>query len=363
MSGFYPWLIEKVLFPLRERLGHRDTVRVFREMEDRQWWSRESLHDDQLARLRLFLGDVGAHVPYYRTLFAQTGFDPASVRSMSTFQRLPFFTADDWRANVDALRIEGNSRLMRAEKSAPNGEPLPFFVGAGRESHDIAAQWRALRWWDVKAGDTAFALWGPPLDACAPELLSGALGLLRARSFLAFELSDKQAERLVARLRKTRPKLLWGNPSALCYIGTFAEKLGVSLNDLGIHLALVVGERLRAQQRKTLSRLFGCPVAWGYGGVENGFAAFQCPSGSLHVGADVLIEIVDADGQPLPLGQQGEIVLTHLASRDFPFIRYRTGDIGTLDWDTCPCGRGLPSLKIAEEGENEPAPSADGNGG
>ncbi|MEQ1530355.1 MAG: phenylacetate--CoA ligase family protein, partial [Methylococcales bacterium] len=47
----------------------------------------------------------------------------------------------------------------------------------------------------------------------------------------------------------------------------------------------------------------------------------------------------------LPVGESGEIVVTHLATRDFPFIRYRTGDIGVLSDDQCSCGRGLPLLK------------------
>ena len=73
--------------------------------------------------------------------------------------------------------------------------------------------------------------------------------------------------------------------------------------------------------------------------------------GGLHIAAEnVAVEIVDEDGKPLPSGKMGEIVLTNTTSRDFPFIRYRTGDIGALDWDTCPCGRGLPLLKLAESG-------------
>ena len=44
-------------------------------------------------------------------------------------------------------------------------------------------------------------------------------------------------------------------------------------------------------------------------------------------------------------GEAGEIVITHLATSDFPFIRYRTGDVAALDDRRCPCGRGLPLLK------------------
>ena len=66
----------------------------------------------------------------------------------------------------------------------------------------------------------------------------------------------------------------------------------------------------------------------------------------MHISAeDVVVEIVDASGAVLAPGHSGEIVVTHLATRDFPFIRYRTGDMGILDDRACPCGRGLPMLR------------------
>jgi phenylacetate-CoA ligase len=44
-------------------------------------------------------------------------------------------------------------------------------------------------------------------------------------------------------------------------------------------------------------------------------------------------------------GASGEIVVTHLATRDYPFIRYRTGDVGALGTQPCACGRGLPLIR------------------
>ena len=66
----------------------------------------------------------------------------------------------------------------------------------------------------------------------------------------------------------------------------------------------------------------------------------------MHITAeDIIVEILDNQGIPVPKGESGEIVITHLASGDFPFIRYQTGDIGRLDNQLCSCGRGLPLLK------------------
>jgi phenylacetate-CoA ligase len=63
---------------------------------------------------------------------------------------------------------------------------------------------------------------------------------------------------------------------------------------------------------------------------------------------NIIIEIVDEDGSLVPNGTAGEIVVTHLESHDFPFLRYKTGDIGILSDDTCSCGRGLSILKSVE---------------
>jgi phenylacetate-CoA ligase len=90
-------------------------------------------------------------------------------------------------------------------------------------------------------------------------------------------------------------------------------------------------------------------VANGYGGRDAGFIAHQCPAGGMHLThEDIIVEVVDAAGRVLPAGESGEIVVTHLATRDFPFIRYRTGDIGVLDDAPCACGRTLPLLKEIE---------------
>jgi phenylacetate-CoA ligase len=115
---------------------------------------------------------------------------------------------------------------------------------------------------------------------------------------------------------------------------------------VGIKVAFVTSERLYDDQRQQISKVFGCPVANGYGGRDAGFIAHECPHGGMHITAeDIIVEIVDQQGASLPCGTAGEIVVTHLATKDFPFIRYRTGDIGALDSRPCTCGRGLPLLK------------------
>jgi phenylacetate-CoA ligase len=140
--------------------------------------------------------------------------------------------------------------------------------------------------------------------------------------------------------------MLFGYPSALSHIARHAVKRGVRLDDLGVVVAFVTSERLYDEQREIIARTFGCRVANGYGARDAGFIAHECPAGGMHITAeDVVVEIIGPSGQVLPHGQAGEIVVTHLATGDFPFIRYRTGDIAVLDDRSCACGRGLPLIR------------------
>ena len=170
--------------------------------------------------------------------------------------------------------------------------------------------------------------------------------MLRTRLLPAFEMSEKKLDRFLDEICAMRPKMLFGYPSALSHIARHAEARGRRMDDLGIRVAFVTSERLYDEQRQQISKTFGCRVANGYGGRDAGFIAHECPRGGMHITAeDIIVEIVDHQGVPLPCGEAGEIVVTHLATAAFPFIRYRTGDIGVLDSKPCICGRGLPLLK------------------
>src|SRR5262249_61095657 len=115
------------------------------------------------------------------------------------------------------------------------------------------------------------------------------------------------------------------------HIATRAARTGKRLDDLGVRVAFVTSEMLYDDQRGAIAQAFACPVANGYGARDAGFIAHECPSGGMHISAeDIVVEIVDANGTQLLPGQSGEVVVTHLATGDFPFIRYRTGDIASL---------------------------------
>lgn len=346
-NSLYTRFISAGVFPIQEWFKRHGTVAARRSLETSQWWSPQQIAQWQLDRLRHLLLQAGEHVPYYRRIFGERGFDPRAVGSVADLQALPLLDKALIREHADALRHARAVGLSRLNTGGSSGEPLTFWIGRERVSHDVAAKWRATRWWGVDIGDPEIVAWGSPIELGAQDRLRlWRDRLMRTELIPAFSMTEDRLDGFIRRIRARRPRMLFGYPSVLGHIARHAAASGQRMDDLGIRVAFVTSERLYEDQRRAIEQTFGCPVANGYGGRDAGFIAHECPRGSMHITAeDIVVEILGADGRPVPVGQAGEIVVTHLATRDFPFIRYRTGDVGVLSHEACACGRGLPVLK------------------
>ena len=282
----YTRLISRLIFPLQERLKRHSTVAVRRQLEASQWWTPEQIQKLQLQRLRLLLVEAGSAVPYYRELFQRLGFDPRSVTCLQDLQALPLLDKSTIRAHTDAMKHPHARGLARFNTGGSSGEPLIFFIGNERVSHDVAAKWRATRWWGVDIGDPEIVVWGSPIELGSQDRIRVWRDrLLRTELLPAFEMTEVKLDGFLAAIRRRRPRMLFGYPSALSHIARHAEARGQRMDDLSIQVAFVTSERLYDEQRQVIGRVFGCPVANGYGGRDAGFIAHECPSGGMHLTA------------------------------------------------------------------------------
>ena len=78
--------------------------------------------------------------------------------------------------------------------------------------------------------------------------------------------------------------MLFGYPSALSLIAE-SESKGMCLADCGLRVVFCTSERLY-DHRNLIQRVFGCPVANGYGARDAGFIAHECPHGGMHISAE-----------------------------------------------------------------------------
>jgi phenylacetate-CoA ligase len=149
---------------------------------------------------------------------------------------------------------------------------------------------------------------------------------------------------LVAQLNKYAPKLLATYPTSADVLAGEQEagRLKLRLSELWTG-----GESLPPCVKERLELAFGCRVRNEYGASECLSIAWECEHGAMHVHADwVLLEPVDADRQPVPPGTPSHsVLLTNLANRVQPVIRYDLGDSITL-LPPCRCGSSLPAIRV-----------------
>ena len=125
----------------------------------------------------------------------------------------------------------------------------------------------------------------------------------------------------------------------LCCTPSYALVIAQAVRDAGVELQLELGlfggEPFSEAMREQIELELGLRAVACYGLSEMcgpGVAAECHAREGLHVQEDhFLVEVVDPDsGEPLPEGEEGELVFTTLMKEALPLIRYRTGDIGSV---------------------------------
>jgi phenylacetate-coenzyme A ligase PaaK-like adenylate-forming protein len=150
---------------------------------------------------------------------------------------------------------------------------------------------------------------------------------------------------IVSQLNALQPAMLSGYASALGLLAQ--EQLEGRLN---IHPAIVISsaEPLTPEIRAYISEAFGVPPRNNYGCSEGGVMGYECRRGNMHLNADwIIFEPVDAQYNPLPAGSTSDrLLITNLANRIMPIIRYELGDRIAISPKPCGCGITLPMAQL-----------------
>lgn len=166
----------------------------------------------------------------------------------------------------------------------------------------------------------------------------------KRRSFKVFSLQQPLAE-VVGALNAFQPAVLTSYPSVLELL---AEEQVAGRLQLRPVLVELGGESVDDDGRAGIAAALGGALRDAYGSSEFLLMAFDCAQGWLHVNSDwVILEPVEADYSPTPPGEPSHtVLLTNLANRVQPVIRYDLGDSVVARPEPCPCGNPLPAIRV-----------------
>lgn len=285
----------------------------------------------QLAALPAQIAHAKAHSPAYAALLADI--EPAAITSLAALAGLPLTRKSALIAAQQAAPpFGGFAALAPGQAARLFASPGPIYEPQGH-GDDFWRLSRALYAAGVRAGDLVHNAFSYHFTPGGFMLDAGA----RALGCAVFPAGPGQTELQVAALRDLGASTYTGTPSFLKLILEKADQLGVALPRL--NKALVSGEALPASLRAWFAAR-GIAVLQCYATADLGLIAYEtAPDQGMVIDEGVLLEIVrPGSGEPLPAGDIGEVVVTSF-NRDYPLLRFATGDLSALIDTPSPCGR------------------------
>ena len=312
-------------------------------------WNREAetapratMRARQAGRLRATVAWARERVPFYRDALDAAGVKDETV-DLDRLETLPFTVKDHLRQHYPfglfAVPREDLARIHAS--SGTRGKPT--VVGYTRNDLQV--------WREVMARSLAAAGAAPGQliqIAYGYGLFTGGLGFHDGAEHMGLTVvpvSSGNTLRQILLLQDFRPQGLACTPSFALYIGESLREQGGDPRTIGLRYGFFGAEPWTEAMREQLQDLWGCAAVdfYGLSEVIGPGVASECVEArdGLHINEDhFLPEIVDpATGVPLPVGREGELVLTSLTKEALPVIRYRTGDVTRLDPEPCRCGR------------------------
>ncbi|MBS3957214.1 MAG: phenylacetate--CoA ligase [Clostridiales bacterium] len=313
---------------------------------------RASLEALQLRRVRSTVAWVFERVPYYRHALERAGVRPRDIRELADVRTLPFTdkTAlrDTYPFGLFAVPLDQVVRIHSS--SGTTGKPIVV----GYTKGDIAT-------WTELTARVATAAGVVHTDlvqmAFGYGMFTGGFGMhygIERAGATVIPASAGNTERHLMMMADFGTTVLVSTPSYALYIAEVAEKMGIDVPSLPLRLGLFGAEPCSEAVRDEIERRLGVVATDNYGLSEvmgpgvSGECEFRV---GLHIAEDhFLAEVVDpATGEPLPDGEEGELVLTSLTKEAFPVLRFRTHDLTVIDRTPCACGRTSARMRKVRE--------------
>jgi phenylacetate-CoA ligase len=388
----YSFFLERLALPALGRFTPSRYWEAYREMMRLERRSAAEQAEVQARRLRHLVEHAFSRVPHYREAADRHGIDPATIREPSDLRRLPVLTKEEVQAAFpDRITAEGMDRAdWRFLSTSGTANRLMVIQDFGKRDLARAAEARAFHLGGgYRAGERLVEI---PPDVCniacgiEGESLDGVLDQLwlmtrrgswrdekeirtlrgrvernwvyRKRTYPPFDGrgTDQTAEalgRYVEMIRRDRPHLLKALPTYLHQIARHVVEGGI--DPLPVRVVQPMGGSVVPAVRQLIERAVTGTFREQYGSGEFGAMGCDCERDEgIHVFTDLfVVEVVDPDGEPCGEGELGRILVTDLANRAMPLLRYQIGDVGRLETADHGCGRPGPRLHV--EGRLEDA--------
>jgi phenylacetate-CoA ligase len=314
---------------------------------DVETMEREELQELQNERLQIVVNKAYANVDFYRRKFDEAGLSPDDIKALDDIAKIPFTTRKDLMENYPygmfAVPLRDVVRLQFPLGIYGN----PIVIGYTRDDLKI---WREL----VARIMVGIGITEQDIIQVAFNygLFMGAIRFSQSAELIGAAVvpsSIASADVQIRIMQDFRSTVLTSTPSFALHIMETVRRKEIRPQTLSLKTGLFGAEPWPETVRQALEENLGIKAYDIYGVmelIEPGVSGECTVRNGLHIFEDhFLPEVINPQtGEVLPLGQEGELVLTTLTTSAYPLLRYRTSDLTALHSEPCPCGRTLTRM-------------------
>ena len=309
---------------------------------------RQQLRALQLHRLKVITQLAYERVPMYRARMDERGVKPEHIKTLEDIRLLPLTVKTDLRDTYPfGLFAAPMNEVVRLHASSgTTGKPI--VVAYTGEDVDVwsSCMVRAFAAYDLQAGDVI-------QNAYGYGLFTGGLGAhygAEALGATVIPISGGNTDRQLMVMKDFGSTAICCTPSYFLRLMERAAELGIDLGELPLKAGVFGAEPWTEEMRQRIEADSGIKAFDIYGLSEivgPGVGAECLQQAGLHIFEDHFYpEVLDPETlEPVPDGEEGELVFTTLSKKAMPMLRYRTRDITAIYNEPCACGRSIRRIR------------------
>lgn len=304
--------------------------------------SPKQIKELQLERLKWTLAQANRS-PFYGKMFKKCNFSSDKIRSLEDLQKLPYTTKKDLRAGfLFEFLTMPVSEMIRVHTSSGTTGSITAVLFTPRDVDTWSNLVARCMYITGSRKEDVFQ------NTMGYGLFTGGLGLHYGAEKIGLTIipagpgNTKRQIKLIQCFGTTVLHIL---PSYALRMRSVFDAVGVDPKmDTKLKIAYIGAEPHTEAMRQRIEELFDIEAYNSYGLSEmNGpGVAFECQyKNGMHVWEDsYILEVIDPNTlEPLPDGEEGELVFTTLTREGMPLVRYRSGDLAAVIPEPCECGR------------------------
>jgi phenylacetate-CoA ligase len=306
-----------------------------------QYWPRQEVRELQLKQIKKILIHANKNIPFWKEILAKQEIKPEESIDWNIFSKIPITKKEDFKNKpiklfTDSIILKKNS--FSGTTSGTTGEPFEFFLDPYFSLRSTAICQRMFI--QISAGKLL------PMLYIRAKYRHGFANK-KSTWFFSYSFNDLQyrIEKLYALAKKNKGDyIMYGFSSYFLEITRLCKERNIFLQPKSIILS---GESLTSQEKEYIEKNLHTKVFRAYSTQELGWLAQDCENGNMHIHSEfTYIETINNEGYACKENEIGRVIVTTFDNKVMPFIRYDTGDLGTLSNDFCKCGKTSPCISI-----------------